>query len=107
MKIKIMNEVTAVENGSYKAEIVDVFEYTQDKICMKLALADDLESRILVKFFSAEELGVRPWNSVFLALDADDTDALLNKTVEFEVINSVSRTSGKEFCNITKVTVIS
>lgn len=47
----ISNEVLAVENGTYSAKIVTVFDYGEDKVCMKFQMED---GTILVKFFRRE-----------------------------------------------------
>lgn len=106
MKINILNEVTTIENGTCQAVITEVFEYKTDNICMKLALLDDSDNRVLIKFYSAEELGAHPWGCVFKALDTLYTDDLIGKTVEIEVVNNKSKTTGKEFCNIKKVKLV-
>ena len=106
MKINIVNEVATIEDGTYQAVITEVFEYKPDNVCMKIALSDDSEGRVLVKFYTAEELGIRPWNMVFRSLDTDDTNDLLGKTVEIEVVNNKSKATGKEFCNIKKVKLV-
>ena len=78
----ISNEVLAVENGTDSAT---VFDYGEDKVCMKFQMED---GTILVKFFSGKELGSYPWSNVFRALDADNTDALLDRSVEITVSNN-------------------
>lgn len=90
----ISNEVLAVENGTDSAT---VFDYGEDKVCMKFQMED---GTILVKFFSSKELGSYPWSNVFRALNADNTDALLDRSVEITVSNNVSKKTGKCFCNI-------
>ena len=92
----ISNEVLAVENGTYSAKIVTVFDYGEDKE----------DGTILVKFFSSKELGSYPWSNVFRALNADNTDALLDRSVEITVSNNVSKKTGKCFCNIKKVQLL-
>lgn len=99
----ISNEVLAVENGTYSAKIVTVFDCGEDKVCMKFQMED---GTILVKFFSGKELGSYPWSNVFRALDADNTDALLNRSVEITVSNNVSKKTEKRFCNIKKVQLL-
>lgn len=106
MKVEIINEVTAIEDGTYQAIVSDIFEYREDNVCMKLALLDDSEGRVLVKFYTAEELGIRPWNKLFIALDTLFTDDLISRTVEIEVVNNKSKATGKEFCNIKKVKLV-
>ena len=96
----ISNEVLAVENGTYSAT---VFDYGEDKVCMKFQMED---GTILVKFFSSKELGSYPWSNVFRALDADNTDALLNRSVEITVSKNVSKKTEKRFCNIKKVQLL-
>ena len=95
----ISNEVLAVENGTYSAT---VFDYREDKVCMKFQMEDGT----MVKFFSDKELGSYPWSNVFRALDADNTDALLNRSVEITVSNNVSKKTEKCFCNIKKVQLL-
>ena len=99
----ISNEVLAVENGTYSAKIVAVFDYREDKVCMKFQMED---GTILVKFFGSKELGSYPWSNVFRALDADNTDALLNRSVEITVSNNISKKTEKRFCNIKKVQLL-
>lgn len=106
MKVEIINEVTAIEDGTYQAIVSDIFEYREDNVCMKLTLLDDPDNRVLIKFYSAEELGARPWSCVFKALDTEYTDDLIGKTVEIEVVNNKSKATGKEFCNIKKVKLV-
>lgn len=97
----ISNEVLAVENGTYSAT---VFDYGEDKVCMMKFQMED--GTILVKFFSGKELGSYPWSNVFRALDADNTDALLDRSVEITVSNNVSKKTEKRFCNIKKVQLL-
>ena len=106
MKINLTNEVMTIEDSTYQMIISDIFEYKEDNICMKLTLINDPDKRVFVKFYTAEELSIRPWSNVFKALDTDDTDDLIDKTVEIEVVNNKSRTTGKEFCNIKKVKLV-
>lgn len=106
MKVEIINEVTAIEDGIHLAIVSDIFEYKEDNVCMKLALLDDPDKRVFIKFYSAEELGARPWGNVFKALDTSYTDDLISKTVEIEVVNNKSKATGKEFCNIKKVKLV-
>jgi hypothetical protein len=106
MKVEIINEVTAIEDGTYQAIVSDIFEYREDNVCMKLALLNDPDKRVFIKFYSAEELGARPWGNVFRSLDTSYTDDLISKTVEIEVVNNKSKATGKEFCNIKKVKLV-
>lgn len=101
MKIDLNNEVLSVENGTYTGIIDTIQSYgDDDRILMKIMLTDGIT---LVKFYKSEDLGSYPWSNIFRALNTDDTDDLISKTVEIEVVNSVSKTTGSEFCNIKKV----
>lgn len=103
MLISLSNEVLSVENGKYTAVIDTIQSYGDDEgILMKLALEDGMT---LIKFYKAENLASYPWNNVFRALDTNDTDDLIGKTVEIEVVNNVSKTTGNTFCNIKRVTL--
>lgn len=103
MKITLINETFFVDDGTYSAVITDLFEYADDKLCMKLELDD---KTILVKFYNLKELGAYPWSDVFRALDSTDTDDLIGQNVEITVVNTTSKKTGKEFCNIKKVKLI-
>lgn len=102
MRIEICNEVLSVPNGTYSAEIIEVFEYTEERICMKLKIGKE----VLVKFFKGTELSSYPWSGVFRALDSTDTDDLMGRNVEITVANNTSKKTGKEFCNIKKVKLL-
>ncbi len=106
MKVEIINEVTAIEDGTYQAIVSDIFEYREDNVCMKLTLLDDPDNRVLIKFYSAEELGSRPWSFVFKFIGSENTDDLIGENFEIEVVNNKSKATGKEFCNIKKVKLV-
>ncbi len=106
MKVEIINEVTAIEDGTYQAIVSDIFEYREDNVCMKLTLLDDPDNRVLIKFYSAEELGSRPWSLVFKFIGSENTDDLIGENFEIEVVNNKSKATGKEFCNIKKVKLV-
>ena len=78
-------------------------DFTPDTVCVELCMED---GTMLVKFFSSKELGSYPWSNVFRALNADNTDALLDRSVEITVSNNVSKKTGKCFCNIKKVQLL-
>ena len=104
MKIQLSNEVLAVEDGTYSAVIDTVQPYgNEGGILVRLSLSD---GRTLIKFYKLDDLGSYPWNTLFRALNSNDTDDLVGKNVEIEVVNVVSRVSGNEFCNIRKIRLI-
>lgn len=103
MLIDIQNEVLAVEDGTYQATIDTIQPYgEEDGIIMRLLLEDQ---RILVKFYRESDLGSFPWNGVFRALNTNDTDDLVGKAVELEVVNNTSKKTDRTFCNIKRVTL--
>lgn len=107
MKIDEIIETLEIEDGTYVAVIDEAFEYVPDELCMKHALVDDAQKRILVKFYSKKELGRGIWHHVFRALDTYETDDLIGKKVKLEVKNTKSKKTGKNFCNVVNVEVVS
>ncbi len=103
MKINVCEEVTNLENGTYTAEIDTINEYENKKLLMKLILED---KTIFVKFFESEKLAQYSWNNIFKALNTDDTDDLIGKIIEFEIVNKKSEKNGYEFSNIKKVKLV-
>ena len=104
MKVNITNEVLSVEDGTYSAVIDTVQPYgNEGGILVRLSLSD---GRTLIKFYKLDDLGSYPWNNLFRALNSEDTDDLIGKKVEIEIVNSISKVSGNEFCNIRKAKLI-
>lgn len=104
MKIALSDEVLAVEDGTYTANVDTILSYGDDGgVLMKLALED---GRVLITFTTVKRLGEYPWGDVFRALATDDTDDLIGETVEITVENTVSETSGNSFCNIKRVKLL-
>ena len=104
MKVKISNDVLAVEDGTYTATIDTIQEYGDEgRILLKLLLSDN---RMLLKFYKLDDLGAYPWSTLFRALNSNDTDDLIGQKVEIEIVNNVSKISGNEFCNIRKIRLI-
>ncbi len=106
MKINVRNEVVEIENGTYNVVIDEIFQYNENNICMKFSILNDPKNMIFVQFLPIEKLESYPWINVFKALETNDTDDLIGHTFKIEVVNNKSKTTGKEFCNIKKVTVV-
>ncbi len=107
MDVKVITEVEEIEDGTYDAVLTNAFEYTEGELCMKFTLENDKENRIFVKFYKREDFETRSWSSVFKALDTSNTDDLIGNKFRLEVKNNKSKTTGKNFCNIRKIEVIS
>ena len=107
MKINnISNEVINIEDGTYKGIISDVISYeNNNKVLMKIALNEC--DMTFIKFYYTDELGEYPWNTVFKALDSNDTDDLVDKSIKFEVVNHTSDKTGTVFSNIKKIKLVS
>lgn len=104
MLINVTNEKFNIPDGTYTAEIKAFLGYNDDtKVLVKLALDN---GDVLVKTYDADEVGGQPWNSVFKALNTNDTDDLVGKMIEIEVKNNTSKKTGLEFSNIRKVRMI-
>lgn len=101
MNIEIVNEVTNLENGKYKAVIEQIIGFEKNnKALVKFALED---GRIFIKFYQTEELARYPWADLFKALDTTNTNDLIGKSVQFEISNHVSEKTGYEFSNVKKL----
>ncbi len=104
MKVKMSDEILAVEDGTYKVTVDAILPYGDDGgVLMKLALED---GKILIHFTTLKRLGEYPWSDVFRALNTDDTDDLIGTEVEITVENNVSETSGNSFCNVKRVKLV-
>ena len=104
MLVNITDEKFIVPDGTYRAEIKTFLGYSDNtKVLVKLALDN---GDVLVKTYDADEVGGHPWNSVFKALNTNDTDDLVGKMIEIEVKNNTSKKTGLEFSNIKKVRLI-
>lgn len=77
MKIEIVNEVINLEDGT-----------------------------IFIKFYPTEELSRYPWANLFKALNTDNTDDLIGKSVEFEISNNASKKTDYVFSNIKKIKLL-
>ena len=104
MKVKMSDEILAVEDGTYKVTVDAILPYGDDGgVLMKLALDD---GRMLLHFTTMKRLGQYPWSGLFRALNTDDTDDLIGAAVEVTVENTVSETSGNSFCNVKRVKLV-
>ncbi|MCM1508476.1 MAG: hypothetical protein NC177_15305 [Ruminococcus flavefaciens] len=104
MKIEIVNEVINLEDGSYTAVIKDIIGYEENnKVLIKFTLED---GTIFIKFYLTEELSRYPWSNLFKALNTDNTDDLIGKSVEFEISNNASKKTDYVFSNIKKLKLV-
>lgn len=105
MKLTIKKETMSLAYGSYTGKVTTIQCFDDNKrILIKLLLDDGI---LFVKVYQVEDFASYPWSDIFRALDTDDTDDLLDKTVEFQIVNSVSKSTGTEFSNIKKVRLVS
>lgn len=101
MEINILDEVTNLENGKYNAVIEQIIGFEKNnKALVKFALED---GRIFIKFYQTEELSKYPWANLFKAVNTNNTDDLIGKSVQFEISNHVSEKTGYEFSNVKKL----
>lgn len=104
MEINILDEVTNLENGKYKAVIESIIGFEENnKALVKFNLED---GRIFIKFYQIEELAKYPWSNIFKALNTTNTEDLIGKSVQFEISNHVSEKTGYEFSNVKKLKLV-
>lgn len=108
MKIELTNETNYLDNGTYTATIQNVFEFPKGddtSIGIEFAL-NDAEHTVFTKFYNdpVKRLGSYPWNTVFKALNSDDTADLIGRKVKFEIKNNTK--NDLTYTNIKKITLI-
>ncbi len=108
MKVTIVNEVTSLSDGEYTGIIRNVFEFQKNgnpQIGIEFAIDDDTHT-VFTKFYDEPErrLGMFPWNTVFRALDSDDTNDLIGQNVTFQIVNQ--NKNGKEYSNIKSIALL-
>ena len=108
MIIELTNETTYLDDGTYTAEIQDVFEFEKgDDICICIEFAiDDNDHTIFTKFYDdpAKWLGSYPWSSLFRAIDSRDTNDLIGHKVELEIKNNCK--NDLTYSNIKKIKLV-
>lgn len=104
MNINLIDEVMELENGTYKATIENIIGFEENqKVLMKFILED---GRTFLKFYKTEELERYPWSNIFKALNTNNTNDLIKKSIQFEISNHVSEKTGYTFSNIKKPKLI-
>ncbi len=104
MEIKILDEVLNLKNGEYKAVIENIIGFkNNNKVLVKFKLEDE---RIFNKFYQTEELTRYPWSNLFKALNTNNTDDLIGKSVQFEILNNASKKTDYVFSNIKKLKLV-
>ncbi len=105
MKLNLSNELMKIEDGTYKGRITEITGYNNNEnILVKIQLDD---GNVFVKFYATDDFVKFGWSDVLRALNTDDTDDLIGKTIQFDVVNAVSRTTGNEFSNIRRIKLLS
>lgn len=74
-----------------------------NKVLVKFKLEDE---RIFNKFYQTEELTRYPWSNLFKALNTNNTDDLIGKSVQFEILNNASKKTDYVFSNIKKLKLV-
>lgn len=108
MKIELTNETNYLDDGTYTAIIQNVFEFAKGgstSVAIEFAL-NDADHTVFTKFYDdpVKRLGSYPWNTVFKALNSDETADLIGRKVEFEVKNNTK--NDLTYTNIKKITLI-
>lgn len=108
MLVNIANNVLYLDDDTYTGTIQNVFEfYKGDKQCIgiEFALNDD-ENTVFTKFYDepAQRLGEYPWNTIFRAINSNNTADLVGHDVEFIVKNNEK--NGATYSNIKKIKLI-
>lgn len=102
-KIKVNKDLTNLKNGSYTGKIVKAVLCKSGKVMLKIALPDDT---FFVSFYDEETFGQYPFNYLFMAVDSDELEDIVDLKIEFDILNNTSKKTGAVFSNIRKIKVI-
>jgi len=102
-KINVNKDLTNLNNGTYTGKIAKAILCKSGKVMLKIELPD---GTFFVSFYDAETFGQYPFNYLFMAIDSDELEDIVNLNVKFDIWNNKSRKTGAVFSNIRKIKVV-
>ena len=94
-------ETFNLDDGDYSGNIINAFNYTEDKIMLKIKLTDD---RIFNVVTNEERINQYPYSQLIMESGAEYIDQLIGLDVDFAVKNNISNT-GLPFSNVKRISL--